>query len=59
MKSFEEKLARELKWLLVSFAIVSLSISSLFSVAAFCQWRVKVNELSIERMRTVEQIVEF
>lgn len=59
MKSFKEKLARELKWLLISLAIVSLSISSLCSVAAFCQWRVEVNELSIERSSGVEQTTKF
>lgn len=45
-----KKVLRELKWLCVSVAIVMLAISSVIGVANFCQWRVDMNMVKLERM---------
>ncbi len=45
MKRFGKKLARELKWLVVSAFIVASAIGLVIGVANFCQWRVEQNEI--------------
>lgn len=45
-----KKALRELKWLCASVVFVMLVIGSVISVANFCQWRVDMNMVRVERM---------
>lgn len=51
MKSFRGKLARELKWLLVSATIVGLTIGSIYSVAVLSQMKVEYNTARLEAVK--------
>lgn len=52
--SFRRKLAKELKWLLVSTVLVSLTIGTLYGIASFSQWKMEQNiERSIANGVTV------
>ena len=42
-----KKLAKELKWLVVSAVIVISAIGLVIGVANFCQWRVEQNEIKL------------
>ncbi len=41
--SFRRKLAKELKWLLVSTVLVSLTIGTLYGIASLSQWKMEQN----------------
>lgn len=43
-----KKLLRELKWFLVSAAVVGLALGSIYSVAVFCQWRIDGNVAKVD-----------
>lgn len=57
MKSFRGKLARELKWLLISTLIVISAIGSVYSVAVLSQKKVEYNVTRLEAGEV--QAVEF
>lgn len=45
----KKKVLRELKWFCVSALLVILTIGSVIGVANFCQWRVDMNMVRLER----------
>ena len=42
-----KKIAKELKWLVVSAVIVISSIGLVIGTANYCQWRVEQNEIKL------------
>lgn len=48
MMSFRRKLARELKWLVVSVMLVASVIGSLYGIASLSQWNVNRNMARLE-----------
>lgn len=56
MKSFRGKLARELKWLLVSATIVCLTISTMYGITVLSQMKVEFNmaRLNTKTVQSVE-----
>ena len=56
MKIHLKILWKSIKLVTLGFLVLIMVISMIFANAALAQWRVDVN---VERMRMVEQIIEF